>query len=200
MPKSALLAAVALATMLGACSGEKIAQSEAPASFALAAAENTRAAEAAAAAAARAAQRIAEAATAAERERLRTGIEVALQQDRGAGQLGSDSATASAMRAIDVSNTPAEFQAAYVTHIHAWEDVARLRAAWKRFDTDEKNGKVLLVGFVCAMVDCPATPIADRVEAEQEYNRQLSAARARISVSFHEVERVAASYGAQLPA
>ena len=200
MPKSALLAAVALATMLGACSGEKIAQSEAPASFALAAAEDTRAAEAAAAAAARAAQRIAEAATAAERERLRTGIEVALQQDRGAGQLGSDSATASAMRAIDVSNTPAEFQAAYVTHIHAWEDVARLRAAWKRFDTDEKNGKVLLVGFACAMVDCPATPIADRIEAEQEYNRQLGAGRARISVSFHEVERVAASYGAQLPA
>ncbi len=205
MSKSSFLAAVALATLVGACSQSGSSTADTVAEAAQAAEITNRAAEAARAAASelaaqQAANQAAAVAAAAESERLRIGIETALIQDVSAGGFNSAAQTVKAMRAIDTTNTPAEYRAAYVTHIQAWEDVARLKASWEAIDTDENNGIILVASVACAMLDCPATPIADRIEAEREYNRRLVVAQAQVTTSFREVERIAVSHGARMPA
>lgn len=148
---------------------------------------------------AEAAEQAAEAARQAELARNKQAIEAVLVADTNAGRLGSADATARAMRAIDLSGAPGDFQSAYVAHIQAWEREAELLRQWRELTSDDRQGAAVAAGVICGLLDCPARPIGDQIDSEAAMKRQIATASEQISESFRQVERIAALYGAQRP-
>jgi hypothetical protein len=123
-------------------------------------------------------------------------LEAALQADQQTSGYGMSSGRVTAMRAIDLSQTPADFREAYLEHIFAWERRVRADQAWKSLNTEQNNRDTLAGGVVCALLDCNTNPIDSRLEAEERLKQEIQAASQEISATFQEVQRVAVRYGA----
>mgnify|MGYP006205502819 CR=1 FL=1 len=125
-------------------------------------------------------------------------IESVLLADARTESHGNSTSRVAAMRAIDVSGAPRDFQAAYLEHIFAWERFLRARSAWTRLTTDEETWAVVIGGGVCAALGCERNPIESRLEAEERLQAEMNQARALISSTYEDVQRIAVQHGANL--
>lgn len=137
------------------------------------------------------------------RQKNAASIETVLQEDStvaiAAENRGNNTAISKAMRQIDITSCPTDFQAAYVDHIHAWEDSGKIQTAWNKLESDDNINDVLLRSILEDVVGSDATPIKDAVDAEKFLKEAKIEASAKISETFKQVEHIAATYGAKLP-
>ena len=102
------------------------------------------------------------------------------------------------MRQIDLENCPKDFRAAYVQHIHAWEDMV----AW------EQEGSMLVgnINSIPSLAEAFVRGIAfdyssvwEAGDQMEELHQKLINVVEKMRRSFHKVEDVAIQYGAKLP-
>ena len=110
---------------------------------------------------------------------------------------GDYSLTAKKMRQIDISECPRDFSVAYIKHIHAWEEGARVQRARKQL---KKQGLVAITtGLIAASLGIPFFEFDDILNADKELNALGQRASDNIRTTFNEVEILAVSYGGTLP-
>lgn len=109
-------------------------------------------------------------------------IERVLREDRAASEAGRPDQIVAGMRGIETSSCPVDFRDAYVLHIQAWDQRARL------IPTAEAINKPV-EGFWDGVVKGAGAVAVGLAEVE---------ASQAVSQTFAQVERVAARHGASL--
>jgi hypothetical protein len=101
------------------------------------------------------------------------------------------------MRDIDLSSCPRDFKLAYLDHIHAWEDMARIQQAFIKLR--EQSDLAIVAGMVATLTEAKASPFSDYLEAEAELDRLGRQADEEITETWQVLERLTISYGGELP-
>lgn len=127
-------------------------------------------------------------------QRQRQAIAQVLVQDQATSSYGLSFSRIEAMRAIDLINTPLEFQQAYLSHIHAWENNLELERAWQSLVNDEQMGAVVVGQIACAFLDCASDPIVDQMQAEMRIRKEKEVAAMRVNSTFQTMEQIAAKF------
>jgi hypothetical protein len=103
------------------------------------------------------------------------------------------------MRQIDLTGCPNEFQAAYLAHIHAWEEVEQVLRAYEQLNSDDNHSALfwesVLRGFIGDLVTIPARLL----EQTQELDKNYAAAQQQVETTYRRLEEIAVSQGAKLP-
>lgn len=127
-------------------------------------------------------------------------IESVLQQDAAASAAAKTVIeVVSRMRAIDLTGCPNDFKSAYLAHIHAWElmvDVEREAAAFK---ADSESGAALVESFIRGFLGDPFGKVNEISAAQNQLQKNFQTASQQVRDSFHRVEELAVSHGANLP-
>ena len=123
-------------------------------------------------------------------------IEKALHEDVLTGREPTYDHTA-AMRKVDLSDCPPDFRVAYMQHIHAWDEAAKVHQAKAELDSDEDAAAA--AGALATLFGSDETPWSDHVQAEAEVDRLQQQASDDIQTSWQNLEDVASKYGAQVP-
>lgn len=127
-------------------------------------------------------------------------IEVVLQHDATASA-GAKSAAevVTRMRAIDLAGCPNDFKSAYVAHIHAWETMADVEREAAALKADSESGAALVESFIRGFLGDPFGKVNEVSAAQNQLQRNFQTASQQIRDSFHRVEELAVSHGANLP-
>ena len=127
-------------------------------------------------------------------------IESVLKQDRTTGT-GSRSVleVVNRMRAINTSECPNDFAAAYVSHIHAWEAMVEVERQAIAFKADREGAGDFVEGFIRGFCGDPLGKANEFRDAKTQLQSNYQAAREQVKQTFNHVEEVAVGYGAQLP-
>lgn len=127
-------------------------------------------------------------------------IEAVLQQDvttnRGA-QSAAD--VVARMRAIDLTGCPNDFRSAYVAHIHAWELMADVQREAAAHRADSESGSAMVEALIRGFMGDPFGKANEIVTAENQLQRNYQTALQQIRATFHRVEELAVTHGANLP-
>ncbi|GAB3029651.1 hypothetical protein [Spirosoma pulveris] len=124
-------------------------------------------------------------------------INSVLQSDARTSNISDYGSRTSAMRNIDITQCPQDFGVAYVDHIHAWENRAKIEKA--RNELKEYGGLAAAAGLVATLSDSEITPFSDYVEATNKLQALANEQDTEIRRTWQIVERSAVSYGATLP-
>lgn len=127
-------------------------------------------------------------------------IEVVLQHDATASA-GAKSAAevVTRLRAIDLAGCPNDFKSAYVAHIHAWETMADVEREAAALKADSESGAALVESFIRGFLGDPFGKVNEVSAAQNQLQRNFQTASQQIRDSFHRVEELAVSHGANLP-
>jgi hypothetical protein len=125
-------------------------------------------------------------------------IERILRADQDANRLGDSRRVAPAMRAIDTTGAPDDFRSAYLVHVQAWEDAARVDAVLADLNSEETARNAVGLSILATLLGADATPIGDLTEALATARARRTTAGENIRSTFQEVERIAVAQGAQL--
>jgi hypothetical protein len=126
----------------------------------------------------------------------KTAIEKALHEDSLTGKLPTDDHVA-AMRKVDLSGCPSDFNVAYVKYIEAWEQAAKIQKAKTELDND--SDAAAAAGALATLFGSDETPWSDHVQAEARIGEMTQDANDQISSDWDSIEQIAAKYGAQVP-
>lgn len=126
-------------------------------------------------------------------------IESVLQADKGtSANAKSIGEVVTRMRAIDGSKCPKDFQAAYLTHIHAWERGVQWERQATEFHKNTSETSALVESFVRGFLGDPLGKMNEINAGRTEFEREAQAIQKEIQRTFQEVEKVALKYGAKL--
>jgi hypothetical protein len=112
---------------------------------------------------------------------------------------GDDTQTAEGMRKLDLSQCPPNFAAAYMDHIHAWEDAAEIQRAQNRLESNDNRGSVVITTALQKLLGSDKNALKDASAMETKLKDAENVAGANIKDTYHKVERIAVAYGATLP-
>jgi len=129
-----------------------------------------------------------------------TRIESVLQQDAttsGGAQSAAD--VVARMRAIDLTGCPNDFKSAYVAHIHAWELMADVQRDAVAHRADSESGSAMVEALIRGFMGDPFGKANEIVTAENQLQRSYQTALQQIRATFHRVEELAVTHGANLP-
>lgn len=127
-------------------------------------------------------------------------IERVLQLDAKAGNGASTvSDVVAQMRAIDLSGCPEEFRAAYLGHIHAWEEMVIVEQAFSAYDAESNSAGALVEAFVRGFLGDPLGKMNEDIAARKELQDQYRVARQGVRDTWHVLEKDAVARGAALP-
>jgi hypothetical protein len=128
-------------------------------------------------------------------------ISAILQQDAAIvpAANGDDTAVATEMRRLDLSQCPSDFATVYVDHIHAWDRSAEIQRALTMIGSADNTKKVLIETALQKIFGSDHNALSDALEQETALKAAAVEASKQIKATFDEVERVAVSYGARLP-
>lgn len=136
-------------------------------------------------------------------ERQKQAINYVLVADKNTAKISIDAngirnydIQASEMRKIDFSQCPSDFATAYLEHIHAWEDAAKIRRA--EANLKEQGGLAAVAGIIAELTNSEATPFSNYLEAESELNRLAISTGEEITRTWKNVELIAVKYGGTL--
>lgn len=125
-------------------------------------------------------------------------IERVLEADVEAGGSSSDpAAVAKAMKEIDLSGCPPEFQEAYVDHIDAWERSGQTRSDAQAWIDRHVPGQFTIDELYNTQVPPGLSPEAE-LQRQAVIARQMSATQA-IQSTYDRVLRTAQQHGARTP-
>jgi hypothetical protein len=135
-----------------------------------------------------------------ERQRIKTSIESVLAQDAKTNA-GAQSVAevVDRMRLIDTSACPADFRSAYLDHLYAWKSLADVESNAIAFKKEANSDAVAVEAFIRGYLGDPLGKVNELDAAQTQLQRDYKDARASISQTFHRVEDVAITYGADLP-
>jgi hypothetical protein len=135
-----------------------------------------------------------------ERERNKTNIETVLAEDAKTN-VGAQSVAevVERMRDIDTSACPGDFRSAYLTHIHAWQDLADVERNVIAFKKEANSDGVVVEAFIRGFLGDPLGKVNEIEAAQTQLQRDYKEARSSIRQTFNHVEDVALSYGATVP-
>ena len=102
------------------------------------------------------------------------------------------------MKSISLEGCPTDFSQVYTLHIYAWEDDAKVVSALNNLNSDDNVKKTLVVSGLCALFDCPATPIKDAIETDTFLRQKKTETSTAITETYRAVEIVALKYGVSL--
>jgi len=105
--------------------------------------------------------------------------------------------TSAKMRMIDLSACPPDFRQAYLSHIHAWENAAKIEEAIAEYGT--RASGAMIGGALSSFFDSKETPFSDYIEEGESLNRLGQRASASIKSTFQKVESIAGYYGITKP-
>lgn len=128
-------------------------------------------------------------------------IERVLLQDVRSFQ-GAESVTqlVAKMRAINTDGCPNDFRAAYLAHIHAWDEMAAIEQQWQAHQQQGTSGAVLIESFVRGFLGDPFGKTTELIAEGNQLQLRYSAAQQSIKTTFDRVQEIAVLHGAQLPA
>ncbi|WP_198424820.1 hypothetical protein [Spirosoma endbachense] len=124
-------------------------------------------------------------------------INSVLQLDANTSNISDYTSRAAAMRNIEITQCPQDFAVAYLDHVHAWEDRAKIKSAQN--ELKEYGGLAAAAGLIATLTDSDSTPFSDYVEAENKLQALANEKIDEIHRTWQLVERTAVSYGATLP-
>ena len=110
---------------------------------------------------------------------------------------GDPTITAEEMRKIDLSNCPTDFSTAFVAHIHAWEDDAKISKAKEELNKDD--GLAVAFGILTTLFKDEITPFSDHMEAHRRIDELAQQTKEKINETWKQVELIAVNYGGPLP-
>lgn len=136
-----------------------------------------------------------------EKQRIINNITFVLQSDNEISNFSNHDPKkqAEAMRNIDISKCPSDFSVAYLDHIHAWENAARVDKVWKEWNSDENVNNIIVEAFLNELLNTNTNTYENVVEIENELKKQRVEATNKIRTTWEDVERIAVRYGAKLP-
>lgn len=126
-------------------------------------------------------------------------IERVLREDLNTASFGYDAGRAPAMRAIDMTGCPSDFQVAYVRHAQAWDKYIRIRTALRTLDTGENFGGAALADFVGGALGFQAGAIENHVDAVNALTKEQDVANQEISDTYEIVTTMARARGLSVP-
>lgn len=135
----------------------------------------------------------------AEAERIAGAIEAVLTSDTATASIVDDTRHAATMRTIDTSACPADFRAAYLDHVFAWERYAKVQKAIADLNSDDSVGVTLAFSALNGLLGGGGTPILDHIHASQRLNELRDEASAQVRATYERVQVLATGYGAALP-
>ena len=126
-------------------------------------------------------------------------IERVLQADKETSQSRSVAEVVSKMRAIDQTDCPNDFKAAYLAHIHAWESVAVVERKAIALKAESESTGALVESFIRGVL---MDPFGKTNEIKAEFRHlqgEYEAASRDVKQTFEKVEQLAVANGAKLP-
>jgi hypothetical protein len=126
----------------------------------------------------------------------KSAIEKALRDDALTGSEPTVGHTA-AMRTIDTSNCPQEFRDAYIRHIHAWDQMAKIHKA--ELELNSQDDAAAAAGLIATIFNSDETPFSDHIRAEEKLKQMDADASNDIRTTFQEVTDIANKYDARVP-
>jgi len=132
--------------------------------------------------------------------KMRAAIERVLQQDRGTNTGASSvGEIVPRMRAIETSECPNDFRAAYLAHIHAWESMGQVEQQARAFKADREGAGDVVEGFIRGFLGDPMGKANEIQDAQNQLQRAYQSASQQVKQTFNQVEEMAVAYGASLP-
>jgi len=126
----------------------------------------------------------------------KSATEKALHEDSLTGKLTTEDHVA-AMRKVDLSGCPVDFNVAYVKYIEAWEQAAKVQKAKAELDNDADAAAA--AGALATLFGSDETPWSDHLQAEARIAQMTLDANNQINSDWDGIKQVAAKYGAQVP-
>ena len=132
-------------------------------------------------------------------ELSKAAIEKVLKLDRFTG-FEAESATnvIYKMRQIDLGKCPSDFRAAYVQHIHAWEELVSLEQEVKLINGRMTAVPTVLESFIRGFV-FDFSMLFEANDQAGELQQRFIAGAEKVRDSFQKVEKIAVGYGVMLP-
>ncbi len=103
------------------------------------------------------------------------------------------------MRAIETSACPQDFRLAYLKHIHAWESLAAVEEEAKRFNQNYNSSGAMVESFIRGLYFDVFGKTQEAIAAHKQLQQNYSKAIDEVRFTYHEVEKIAVGYGAELP-
>lgn len=127
-------------------------------------------------------------------------IERVLQQDaltsRGAKTVAE---VVSRLRGIDTTGCPNDFKAAFLTHIHAWENMADVEQEAIALKANSESGDAMAEAFIRGFLGDPFGKANEIVAAKNQLQRNYQVAYRQVKTTYQRVEEIAVANGASLP-
>ena len=138
--------------------------------------------------------------TSRQQAKMRAAIERVLEQDKGTSAGSTTVAQIVArIRAIDTSECPNDFRAAYLAHIHAWESMGEVEGRARAFKADREGAGDLVEGFIRGFLGDPWGKANEIQNVQSQLQIDYQSARQQVKQTFNRVEEMAVAYGASLP-
>jgi hypothetical protein len=127
----------------------------------------------------------------------RRNIERVLAADRKANESATSVSTVvAAMRKIDTSGCPNDFRAAFLAHIHAWENLGEVETAALRFKSTSESGEVMAESFIRGLLGDPFGKTNEIMQAQNQLQAAAQNASQEVKSTYRRVEEVAILHGA----
>jgi len=124
----------------------------------------------------------------------RSAIQKALHEDSLTGKDATDDHVA-AMRKVDLSGCPPDFNVAYAKYIEAWEFSAKVQTAKAKLDNE--SDAAAAAGLLATLFGSDETPWSDHLAAEARLAQMNVDAANQIQSSWNAITEVSAKYGVQ---
>jgi hypothetical protein len=136
-----------------------------------------------------------------EKQRVINCIMQVIQSDQKISELKNQDLTkqVKAMRNIDLRNCPTDFSLAYVDHIHALENAARVEEVLKKFKIEESIKNMFSELLINEFLGFEIFNTEKEIEIRTELIKQSVVASNNILETWNEVERSVVRHGAELP-
>ncbi len=102
------------------------------------------------------------------------------------------------MRAIDLTDCPNDFKAAYLAHIHSWEAMGGIEQEAIAFKTESESGGAMVESFFRGMLGDPLGKMNEINAAQGHLKARYEYASQELKSTYNRVEEVAVAHGATL--
>ena len=103
------------------------------------------------------------------------------------------------MRGIDLTDCPAEFKAAFLAHIHAWEDAIAVLQEAEEFASQTNQNQIFWESFVRGFFGDVVTVPNQVLQQNQDLQDRYEKAHQEVGTTYRRVEEIAVAHGATLP-
>lgn len=137
--------------------------------------------------------------TPAEQRQIAAIERVLLADQQTSSQVQHSSGVIPYMRGIDLTDCPVEFKAAFLAHIHAWEEAIAVLQEAEEFASQSNQNKIFWESFVRGFFGDVVTVPNQVLQQNQDLQSRYEKAHQEVGTTYRRVEEIAVAYGATLP-